>query len=108
MEGRAEGRYGGFPTSWVTLLVSPRWVPLAACNALILAMAMIMYAAVFVDVEINPCIITYMYPNYYRIQRDNFSRFENKYELYLYKEGPHVGKEVLALASTYPTQHTPL
>ncbi len=70
------------------------WLPLVACNVLVLVIAVMCYTAVYVDVDINPCIITYMYPNYYRIQGDNFSRLEGKYELYLYREGHNVEKQV--------------
>lgn len=72
-----------------------KWVPLVLCNVLLVGIACMYFMAVFVDVDVNPCILTYMYPNYYRIQGENFSRFENKYELYLYKEGPGVQRKVL-------------
>lgn len=70
------------------------WAPLVACNLLVVAIAVVCYAVVFVEVDVNPCIITYMYPNYIRIRGENFSRLESKYELYLYREGPTPRKEV--------------
>lgn len=70
------------------------WIPLVVCNVLVVAIAAICYAVVFVEVDINPCIITYMYPNYLRISGENFSRLESKYELYVYREGPTPRRDV--------------
>lgn len=60
----------------------------------VLGIVAICYTAVVEDIDINQCIMTYMYPNYIKLHDDKFSRLAHKYDLYLYKEGPHARKEV--------------
>jgi hypothetical protein len=95
--GGTHGRHNPAPSA------SPlRWLPLIACIGVVSVLVVVCYIAVFVDVDINPCTMTYMYPNYVRIQDKNFSRLSHKYELYLYKEGINVRNEVGNLSSSYP------
>lgn len=37
--------------------------------------------------DVHSCEMTYIYPNYYRVQPQPNSRLSKKYTLYLYREG---------------------